>query len=262
MLRPGLRLRGWVPKPSPWLPSPDGGAIGQTRGRGRGDGRGAGGWAAGGAGGGLSPPQGGARGPAPARRPSPAGKVGLQEAGVAGATRSWRRTSPGLRGLEPPGCAAGKEGRSLPPRLVLLLHRLAPPLPGCGRSLPSPRPRRGVSRTPDQSASRPHSAFGAPRGGSRYPNARQRPVHASRPLLHRVPPVRTVVPLTHIRVRSPGPLFCGAVSTHDPWRPESHPPFAPAQESQPRCQESGVGSGSAPLDTRLGPANNAIGSRK
>ena len=47
--------------------------------------------------------------PAPARRPSPAGKVGSREAGAAGVTPS-RRTTPRLPGLEPSGARPERKG--------------------------------------------------------------------------------------------------------------------------------------------------------
>lgn len=45
--------------------------------------------ARGGRGGGISSLRGGARSPAPVRRPSPVGAVGMREAGSAGANLSW-----------------------------------------------------------------------------------------------------------------------------------------------------------------------------
>lgn len=107
-----------------------------------------GGWAAGGAGGGLSPPRGGAQSPAPARRPSPAGKVGLREAGVAGATPS-RRATPRLPGSRAPGLRCRK-GRAV---TVSWIGNIAPsPGPAPSRLRPGlcprPAPRGGGSLAP------------------------------------------------------------------------------------------------------------------
>lgn len=76
MVRPGTRLYGWISTLSLWTPNPacssirqgptdtDVGTAHQADA--------ARGWASGGPGDGLSPPRGGARSPAPARRPSKA----------------------------------------------------------------------------------------------------------------------------------------------------------------------------------------------
>lgn len=158
MPRLGPRLRGRVTTSSWRPPSPDRGAIGRT------DRHGPRGGAPGGCGGParrlgrrgrggrFSPPRGGARSAAPARKPGgQEGSRGREKAAVGAAPFSG-----GLRGREVPSCVAPKEGRSLPPgrRDCLIARprpssRSAPPSPGPGcpaprmpalRPAPSPRP--------------------------------------------------------------------------------------------------------------------------
>ena len=257
MLRPGLRLRGWVPKPSLWPPTPDGGAIGQTHRGGRGDSTPGGRDGRGGAE--AGPP--GARGAGSLRLGAGLGPRTCAQAQPSRKSRAaggWsgrchplpERGTPRLPGLEPQGCAAAKEGRSLPPRLALLLHRLAPPLPGRVSDLAPPLPGRCggggggggvVSRTPDLSASRPYSPT-ACRSAQPLAAGLSIPTHIrgrSTPpgLCFAGVPVWSVVPLTHIPVRSRGPLFGGAVPTQQPMAPRVPPSLlsSPAPKTPGLC---------------------------
>lgn len=152
MLRPGPRVCGRVPTLPSWLPGPLFCSIRPTDRRRHGDSKlggssGRAAWGLGRRGGGLFPPRGGARSPAPVRRPSVAGAVRVQEAGAAGATPSQRGT-PGLPGPRPMDCAVGKIGQSQFLRPASLHHRLAPPLPCLGPRPPQGSPGPGSEHAP------------------------------------------------------------------------------------------------------------------
>ena len=276
MLRPGLRLRGWVPKPSLWPPQPlmvarsdrpTDADVGTARLAGATDAaarrpgrRGRGGRA-------LSS-SGRGSGPAPARRPSPAGKVGLREAGVAGANPSRREGRRGCRVSSPRAARPKRKGG----HCLLDWHycSIAWPHPFPAGSLPSPHPSPGGAgvgggRLWDPGSERvlplfPHRLplSTAPRGGSQHPHAHQRPVHASRPLLRWGPRLERRPPHPHPSSVPWAPLRRSRPYTRTHGAPSPTLPFA-----QPSSQDSGVVSGYAPPSTpHLDPVKNAVGSRK
>lgn len=261
MPRPGLRLRGRVPKPPWWPPSHDRGAIGQTHRRGRGDST---------PGGrdrrGAEPGPLGARG-AGSLRPG----AGLEPRTCAQAQPSRKSRVAGgwSRGCHPLPeddaeaagsralwCAAGKEGRSRPPRWAVLLHRLAPPLPGCGPVSALAPPPGGPSHPGSERVlpGFPHpqqrsAAAGAPRRRPSIPAHTRGPAHASRPLLCQ-------------ERRPPSPSLISELSPTGP-PPESRPyatahgaPSPALPCAQRISQESGLFvSGYGPLGTPLGPSH-------
>ena len=246
MPRPGPRLRDRVLTPPSWPPSPDCVAIGQTdrRGRrdstpGRRDRRGVGpGQPGGGVGGGAGSLRPGAGLGAPHLR---AGTAPQQRSDCA-RREPWchpsRAGTPRGPGIEAPSCTAGKEGQSLPSLPDLLLHQLAPPLPGRGRTsaLTQPRPAPppgGVSRTPDLSVPRPNpptrsrsaQAFPAAHSGCQHPGAHRRP----RPRLQPLASLGSLCQDSHPPHSYPNSAPPASSLHVDPWRSEPHPPSCPAQ---------------------------------
>lgn len=237
MPRPGLRLRGRVPKPPWWPPSPDRGAIGQTHRRGRGDSTPGGRDRRGAEAGPLGAPGAGSLRPGAGLEPRTCAQAQpSRKSRVAG---GWSRgchplpeddaEAAGSRAL---WCAAGKEGRSRPRRWAVLLHRLATPLPGCGRVSALAPPPGGVSRTPDLSASCPGSP--TPSSAAQRPGPLAAvPASPRTPEARPTPPglcsVRSVVPLTHIRAESHRPPFREPSLRNRPWRPQPCSPLCPAQ---------------------------------
>ena len=91
----------------------------------------------GGGGGGLSPPRGGAPSPAPTRRPSLAGKIGLREAGGTGATFSQEGPAR-VPGFESLSCTVGKKGGHCPLNQFHCSINWPRPFPEETRRSPSP----------------------------------------------------------------------------------------------------------------------------
>lgn len=164
-----------------------------------------------GAGGGLSPPRGGTRGPAPARRPCPAAAAIGVRAGVAGVVPSWEgapgcdvlgpRTARGegrAVAAPPAGSTAPPAGPPLPPAPAL--SQLSGVFGTHGRRTPRPilqpgtrDPWRRVSASAPRARPRPRLQANAPRGarpGTPRPAPRSHPTRPYAPFLRGAVPAR------------------------------------------------------------------------
>lgn len=187
------------------------------------------GWAAGGVGGGLSPPRGGTRSPAPARRPCPAAEAIGVRAGVAGVTPSWEGT-PGL----PCPRLHGGAGRAV----TASPASIAAPPPGAAPSRPGAPPALG---------------------GSSGPTVRAGPAPVLQPR-HRRPLAAGLGLCAHSA--GPGhasrPGLRGSLGRELPSPPHSDPTSAPPAlplRSRPhKTPKEGVVCGSGPLKSPGGPS--------
>lgn len=189
------------------------------------------GWAAGGVGGGLSPPQGGTRSPAPARRPCPAAVAIGVRARAAGVIPSWDGTS-GLPFLGPRTTRRDRKGCHRIPRPHL------PPPPG-----PAPsRPRR----------------FPSSRGSS-GPTIRAGPAPILQPR-HWRPLAAGLGLCAHTPGPGPAsrPVLRGSLGRELSSRPTFRSDFGPTRPSSEKpsykAPKEGVVCGSGPLESLGGPS--------
>lgn len=264
MPRPGLRLRGRVPKPPLWPQTPivarsdrpTDGDVGTARLAGATDAaRRLGRWGRGGRA--LSSSGRGSE-PRTCAQAQPSRK-----SRVAG---GWSRRCHPLpesdakaAGSRAPGLR-GRKGRAV---TVSSIGNIAPsPGPAPSRLRPGlcprPAPRGGGLSHPSSERVRPlfphpqqlSAAFGAPRGGLRIPAHTRGRVHASRPLLHRVRSQECRHPHPHLSSFPRVPLSRSRpyTTTHGTRVPPS--PLPIADPKSPGLFVSGYG----PLDTPLGPS--------
>lgn len=232
MLRPRPRVCGWVPTLPSWPPGPAFCSVRPTDRRGHGDSKlgGSSGRAAPGlghrGGSGLSPPRGGARSPAPVRRPSLAGAVRVQETGAAGATPSQGGTPglPGLPGPRPMDCAVGKDSRSFfGPRHYTIAWLLPFPASALAhpRGLQDPDPSTPWPQSPNFSVSDPWRRVSA--------SALKPEALATPPCLYSMGSLcQGPRPLIQKRFRPHSPLHLPLLPAQSPRAPRT-PPSRPAQ---------------------------------